>query len=255
MTLGAGGALGYLITSRAVGQPSPHLTWPVWPYYLCAAMFVAGAVMYGGAHGMLPWQVRRALRQRAEAADSALGEARRERDEARRELEDARRPVTSGPGEPEPPPFGLRPYARRSSVAGTPAASHFVAVANPAGQPERRVRVTAEGMSPYPRGKSARGTDPAFPRAVPPESGGTPGAGLLIGPGQEQAWLIGNTWTRPDRRTSVYGFFSDTGEDWELGSGERWRVSYRIACDGLPDMPFSVVIEAGESGAEVRLEG
>jgi len=43
-------AIGYLITSHAPGQPSPHLTWPLWPYYLCGAMFAVGLLLYGEAH-------------------------------------------------------------------------------------------------------------------------------------------------------------------------------------------------------------
>ena len=79
MILGAGGALAYLITSRATGQPSPHLTWPVWPYYLCGAMFAVGAFLYLEAHEMFPWQKYRALKQRVEAAESALEDMRAER--------------------------------------------------------------------------------------------------------------------------------------------------------------------------------
>lgn len=45
MTLGVGAALAYLITSRATGKPGPHLIWPVWPYYLCGAMFAVGLVV------------------------------------------------------------------------------------------------------------------------------------------------------------------------------------------------------------------
>jgi hypothetical protein len=104
VSLGAAGALGYLITSHAVGQPSPHLTWPVWPYYLCGAMFAVGALLYGGVHGMLPWQKYHALKRRAETAESALettrtelDKARREGDEAHRELEDAQRAAISAP--------------------------------------------------------------------------------------------------------------------------------------------------------------
>lgn len=70
MILGAGAALAYLITSQARGQPSPHLTWPVWPYYLCGVMFAVGAVVYGGDHGMLPRQRYGALKRRVEAADA-----------------------------------------------------------------------------------------------------------------------------------------------------------------------------------------
>ena len=78
MVLGAGGALGYLITSRATGQPSPDLTWPVWPYYLCGALFAVGAYLYFGSREMLPWQRYHALKRRVEAAESALENARAE---------------------------------------------------------------------------------------------------------------------------------------------------------------------------------
>jgi hypothetical protein len=160
----------------------------------------------------------------------------------------------------EPPvvpllPFDLRYYARRSSLAGTLATSHYVGVTNLGGQPERRAHMTADRMDPYPRKKSAVGTDPLFPHTVPPKSGGTPDAGILIGPGQERSWLIGNTWTRPDGRISVYEFSSGTGADWELCPDECWRISYRIRCVGVPDQPFSIVIEAEEGQAVVSLEG
>jgi hypothetical protein len=42
---------------------------------------------------------------------------------------------------------------------------------------------------------------------------------------------------------------------WILGPDERWRISYRITCDGVPDVPFSIVIEAEEGQAVVRLQG
>jgi hypothetical protein len=61
MGIGAAAALGYLITSRAVGEPSPPLKWPVWPYYLCGAIFTAGALLYATGHGRVPWRRRPAL--------------------------------------------------------------------------------------------------------------------------------------------------------------------------------------------------
>jgi len=61
MSLAAAAALGYLITSRAVGEPSPPLKWPVWPYYLCGAMFVVGGLLYATARGKLPGFRRPAL--------------------------------------------------------------------------------------------------------------------------------------------------------------------------------------------------
>ena len=61
MGIAATAALGYLIASNAVGEPSPPLKWPVWPYYLCAAIFIVGGFLYALAHGRLPWVRRPAL--------------------------------------------------------------------------------------------------------------------------------------------------------------------------------------------------
>jgi hypothetical protein len=163
----------------------------------------------------------------------------------RREVQPGSAPIAVNAA-PEPPPFRLRHYTREASLAGGWVTSHFVGVTNPAGQPERRAHMSAESMNPYPLNRSVFGVQPGFPHAVPPESAGTATAGLVVGPGQEQSWFIGNTWIRPDGKISVYEFFSDTGADWELRPDERWRVSYRIACDGDPDVPFSIVIAAEE---------
>lgn len=104
MPLGAAGALGYLITSHAVGQPSPRLAWPVWPYYVCGAIFAIGVVVYGAAHEMLPWQTRRALKRRAVTAESALEAVRADLDGARRELQAARGAAASSRPEAKVPP-------------------------------------------------------------------------------------------------------------------------------------------------------
>jgi hypothetical protein len=395
MILGAGAALAYLIASRATGQPSPHLTWPVWPYWLCLGMFAVGGFLYGEARGWLPWQKYRALKQRAETAESDIGNmrtelerAQREHDEVRSELETAQLAVVSSglevaidrevqtprpgigrileieyhvtnhdpmehqlfkhlegngdggrlylgppdsqadpehqrfiqeahrieerrsgevprrvpargtvhgvyvttfawnprrslpdytlvvgdgrrdfpvrphgvaesmPATSEPPPFGLRYYAREGPLAGGRATSHFVGVQNPAGQPERRARITAEGMDPYPQNRSQfASVEPRFSHPVPPESGGAAGAGRVIGPGQEQSWYLGQTWIRGDGKVSVSRFFSVTDADWLLDPDERWRISYRIECDGVPDKQFSVVIAVEDSELVVRLEG
>jgi hypothetical protein len=42
-------AIGYVISTRALGQPSAHPTSPNWPYYLCGALFMVGLLLYGGA--------------------------------------------------------------------------------------------------------------------------------------------------------------------------------------------------------------
>ena len=70
MSLGAGGALAYLITSHAVGQPSAPLTWPAWPYWLCGGMFVVGALMLAGVQGWIGWLYRRIRHRNRVAAPS-----------------------------------------------------------------------------------------------------------------------------------------------------------------------------------------
>lgn len=227
-----------------------HLLWGL-VIFLAIAIFVVTEGSYRAAR-------HRETEHAGQVAklEQARDEARAELEDVRRDLEDAQRAVATGPGEPESPPFGLHYHTLRSSVAGTPAVSHFIGIKNPAGQPERRVHVTAESMSPYPRGKSALGTGPAFPHPVPPAGADTPPpAGRAIAPGQEESWLIGRTWTHPDGKARVYEFFSDTGADWGLDPDERWRISYRITCDGVPEMPFSIVIAAEGRQAVVRLEG
>ncbi len=59
MSLGIGGALAYLITSHAVGQPSAPLTWPAWPYWLCGGMILVGALILAGVQGWIGWLYRR----------------------------------------------------------------------------------------------------------------------------------------------------------------------------------------------------
>ena len=106
------GALGYGI-SYGTSSNSDHGP-AVWPFLLCGAMFVLGALLYGWSHGMLPWQKWHALSQRAKTAESAretalaelesvragLREARQERDEALRELEKVRHELEAAAKEP-----------------------------------------------------------------------------------------------------------------------------------------------------------
>lgn len=208
---------------------------------------------------------RDALQQRVttaasglEGANAELANARRERDEARRELEDAQRAAISAPTEPTASPFKLRLYSRPAPEYGGWITSHLIGVTSPTGQPERRARIYLVRMEPYPRNKTPYSPAPALPYTVPPESGGQAEAGLLIGPGQEESWLIGQTGTGDDGEMNVFKFAKGAGGrdlSWQLDPDERWRLSYRIACEGVPDVPFSIVIEAEEGKALPRLEG
>jgi len=251
-------AVGYLIASNA-GTPTPSTKKPpapvpgpaLWPYVLCGAMFVVGALVYGAAHGMLPWQTRRALKRRAETAESERDEARRERDEARRELEDGQRAAISAPAEPGPLPFDLRYYTRPAPEYGGWVTSHYIAIEHPPGQPERRVYVIQDDMKPEPRFRSPQGPGrPGFPYFVPPAGGGDGGAGVLIRPGQEESWFLGYTGTggaEGNEQMSVFEFNVTNHAKlyWQLYPDESWRFSYHVKCDGVEsEMPFSIVVDS-----------
>lgn len=79
-------------------------------------------------------------------------------------------------------------------------------------------------------------------------------ARLVIEPGQEESWLLGNTGITSDGTINVWRFFNDLDAGWELGHGERWRLSYRIAWGGVPDMKFSVVMSVEDGKPAVHLE-
>ena len=78
MILASSAALTYFIYIAAQGapqsykgEPSPHLTYPLWPQYLCIAIVAVGGVLYGWARRwrLPPWETRRALTRRAAAAE------------------------------------------------------------------------------------------------------------------------------------------------------------------------------------------
>ena len=90
----------------------------------------------------------------------------------------------SASAKPEPPPFELRQYTRKDPLAGGIVTSHFVGAANPPGQPERRARISAESMYPYPRRRTSYGVDPAFPHAVPRRAAARRPPGSSSAPGR-----------------------------------------------------------------------
>jgi len=105
VVLAAGAALYYFIFVEAQGAPAPHLTYPLWPYYLCAGMFVAGGLLYGWAHQwpLLRWETRRMLRRRAINAEKRATIAETALASAQNELEAARNALMA------PKPEFLRP--------------------------------------------------------------------------------------------------------------------------------------------------
>ena len=43
------------------------------------------------------------------------------------------------------------------------------------------------------------------------------------------------------------------GLPWRLDPDEHWRLSYRIACDGMPDVKFSIVVDSPD-GKTIKLD-
>lgn len=173
----------------------------------------------------------------------------KEADTKRREAESAH------PATPEPPPFELRYYTGTPPKHGSWVTSYFVGVTNPPGEPERRARMSVQRMDPKPRQNPPYpGVVPAFPYAVPPASGGSAAAGLTIQPGQEESWFIGDIGISTDGKINVWRFFRDLDASWELGPDERWRLYYRIECEGIPDRKFSIVLGTEDGKLTVLLE-
>lgn len=42
------------------------------------------------------------------------------------------------------------------------------------------------------------------------------------------------------------------GLPWRHDPDEHWRLSYRIACDGMPDVKFSIVVDSPD-GKTIKL--
>jgi hypothetical protein len=203
------------------------------------AVIIMGAVVLVVAEGSyLEWKDADELRRQAQG-----------------ELENARRGAISASTTPEPPPFELRLYTRTPPEYRGYATSYYVGVKNPPDQPERRARVSVEGMDPYPRQNPPYpNVRPAIPHDVPPASGAAATAGLVVRPGQEQSWFLGRIGIGTDRKIIVFKFFSHLDAGWELGPDESWRLSYRIESDGVPDRKFSIVLAAEDGELAVRLE-
>ena len=146
------------------------------------------------------------------------------------------------------PRYDQSPRYRHPQDADPGIIEHRVGVFNPPGQPERRVRVILHGMDPYPRNIPEPRYRPVIPYVVPLLSGGDAYAGLAIRPGQEELWGIGYTGTGSDGNMNAGGFAVPDqrwrGLPWRFDPDERWRLFYRIECDGMADVRFSVVVSA-----------
>lgn len=166
-------------------------------------------------------------------------------------------------GDPQPEP--LQPRYDQSSDYRHPMESqswiteHRVGVFNPPGATARRVRMHLVRMDPYPRNILQPQYQPVIPYAVPLQSGGDPRVGLTIGPGQEEAWIIGYTGTGSDGNMNAGGFAVPDqrwrGLPWRFDPDERWRLYYQIVCDDRPDVDFSIVVTAADGQLRCDLQG
>jgi hypothetical protein len=191
----------------------------------------------------------RMAEERIAEHSSQVKELEQKRDAIGTELEEMRRRLENAP------PFELRYYTGTPPGSDGYLTSYFVAVKNSPGQPERRARMSAEGMDPYPQSPYPySGVRPEFPHDVPSASGSPAAAGLVIGPGQEESWFLGRVMTGTDGKITVFKFFSDLDGGWELLPGERWRITYRIACPGVPEVEFSVVMTVEDGKFAFRFE-
>ena len=167
------------------------------------------------------------------------------------------------PGKPEGEPQRPEPrydqspaYRHRAPERGGWIVEHRVGVFNPVGQPERRIRIYLVSMDPRPRNVPQPRFEPVIPYAVPLFPAGDPLVGHTIAPGQEELWIIGYTGTGSDGIMRA-GSFTDQrwwGLPWEFDTDERWRLSYRIQCDGMPDVKFSIVVTAEDGQLRLRKE-
>jgi hypothetical protein len=170
-------------------------------------------------------------------------------------------PVLESPDEPSP----LQPLYDQSSTYHHPMGTqdwiieHRVGVFNPLGQEARRVRMYLVRMEPKPRNVLAPQYEPVIPYTVRLQGGGDPSAGQTINPGQQELWIIGYTGTGSTGIMNAGGFAVPDqrwrGLPWRFDPDERWRLYYQIACDGRPDVEFSIVVTAEEGHIRCDLEG
>ena len=171
-------------------------------------------------------------------------------------------PLTQ-PGKPDAELQQLEPHYDQSPAYRHPAPErgdwiieHRVGVFNPPGQPERRARIYLVSMEPRPRHVPQPRFEPVIPYAVPLFPNGDPLVGHTIGPGQEELWIIGYTGTGSDGIMRAGGFSDQRwwGLPWEFDPDERWRLSYRVECDGVLDVKFSIVVTAEDGQPRLRKE-
>jgi len=256
-----GGVLGvvsaiYADLQKPSAKPSAALV-PLWIWLpLLAAGFLIAIIW--AFHDV---RVERdVMKARALTAESALEDTRATLEGTRTGLESARRELEARQPSREPERleahYDQSPVYRHTKEDAAWIIEHRVGVFNSSGQPAHRVRMYLVKVEPYPR-NIPPGYEPVIPYTVPMLQRGDPSVGRTIEPGQEELWVIGYTAVGSDRIMSAGGFTSQRwqGTPWQFDSDERWRLSYRIVCDGRPDVPFSIVVTAEDGQLRLHMEG
>lgn len=161
--------------------------------------------------------------------------------------------------EPLQPRYDQSPAYRHAAEPSPGITEHRVGVFNPLGLSARRVRMYLVRMDPYPRNVLEPRYQPVIPYTVPLQSGGDPSVGHTIGSRQEELWIIGYTATGSDGNMNAGEFAVPDqrwrGLPWRFDPDERWRLFYQIACDGRPDVEFTIVVTAADGQLRCDLEG
>jgi hypothetical protein len=161
------------------------------------------------------------------------------------------------------PPAQLQPrYEQREPYLHRPVGEHMtqhrIGIHNPKeNQMVTGVRLQWIEMSPRPR--VDLGYPPSIPSAVPMLNGGDATIGISLPPGRQELWMIISTGTGSDGIMSA-GVFAPGyrpwyGTPWQFEQDDRWRFTYRIVADNLPNATFSVVMTAVDGHIRCDLEG
>jgi hypothetical protein len=135
---------------------------------------------------------------------------------------------------------------------------HHIGIHNPT-ENQTATGVRLQWIEMFPRPRIDTGHPPEIPRAVPMLGGGEATIGISLPPGRQELWVIGSTGTGGDGVMRVGVFSPDVwpwrGLPWQFEPNDRWRFTYRIVADNLPDAIFSVVMTAVDGHIRCDLEG
>jgi hypothetical protein len=225
-------ALGVTVVGYAA---HPHHPGPVWWLLAAIAVVAAWALLE-----MVRWRTRHNRLQR-------------------RLAEYESKPSAATVTDPSPEP--LQPHYEQSVPYRLPNEHmfhHRIGIRNSVGNPTATgVRLHWTGMSPRPA--IDHGFPPVVPQAVPMLAGGDPAIGISLPAGQEELWVIATTATDSEGVITV-GTFGPRrpgwhGTPWSFEVHDRWRLTYRIVTDNLPDAAFSIVMTAVDGHIRCDLEG